>query len=372
MQRGPNWVHWAIVTGIAIGILLLGLVAAILLMARVRDVLEVLAVALLISIAVNPAVDWLQGRRIPRLLSVILILLLVLAVFILVIILLIPPLIEQGTAFARNLPDYWQALHGKVSGWLRGIPSLQRRWNALDLGSLSVLRVETVISAAGRIAGGVVRGLAAILLVLLASLFMLAYPKPLLQGLVEALPPRHEERARNIGEQIAVRLRAWTLGIVILSVVMGAVTGLGLFLIGIPYALLFGLLAGLLEVVPTLGPILAAILPTAIGLSISPWLGLGVVVLFIVLQQLESQILTPSVMSRQLEVHPLSALIALLVMAGLLGVFGAVIALPTLAVLKVLYFSLYVPWVQRTVELRTPEALLEEASYRAAQRDREQ
>lgn len=337
-----------------VGLLLLAALGAVWLVVRVADVIKVLAIALLFTLAIAPVVDRLERWRIPRAIGLTVLLVVVGGVVILVGIILIPPLATQVSEFLSNLPAYWGQLQGQAARLLRSFPSLQHRLEALDVEGIVSSRASSLLAAAGNVAMWVADFLASVALIALATVFMLLNPRPLLGGILSLVPDRHQEKARFIADQAAFKLRAWVQGILILSAVVGAVTGVGLSVIGVPYALLFGMLAALLEVVPTLGPVLSAVPPTLVALTISPLTAVYVIVLFVLVQQAESNLLAPVVMSKQLEVHPLSALVALLTMASLLGVFGAVVALPVLAVLKVLYDHLYLPAVHPRASLEPP------------------
>jgi predicted PurR-regulated permease PerM len=116
---------------------------------------------------------------------------------------------------------------------------------------------------------------------------------------------------------------------------------IGLVALGIPYAHLWGVLAGLFEAIPTIGPILSAVPPILVALTISPTKALWVAGLYFLIQQLESNILVPLVMANKVRLHPITLLFFLLMMASFLGIFGALIATPLAAVIKVLYMELY-------------------------------
>jgi len=344
-RRRFPWLPGAITAGVAAGLLLLAAVGGIWLLGRIASTLKVLAVALLLAVALGPAIDRLERRRVPRLLALGLLLLVLAAVLVAAGIMLVPPVVSQTTGFLQSIPDYWEALRDRAISLLRSVPDLGRRLEQVDLVGVLSGHTNTALSAAGSAAGYLAGFLGAVVMVTLATLFMLTNPRPLLRGMLRALPPAYHALASDIAGQIALKLRAWVRGMVILSLVVGVVVGVGLHFLGVPFAVLFALLAAVLEMVPTLGPILSALPPILVALTISPLTALWVALLFVAVQQLESAILAPLVMSKQLDMHPLVALVALLVMTSLMGVFGAIIALPLMATLGVLYERLYLPLV---------------------------
>ncbi len=355
MERFP-WLRGAVIAGVAVGVLLLVIFALGWLVARLHQAIEVLVVATLVALAIDPLVEWLDRRRIPRGASVTIVIVVVVGAVAGLGIWLLPVVASQVTAFLGELPGYWQQFQDTLAGWFRRIPALRSAIERAELGPIIAGQSQRLLSLAGNVAVVATRFVAAVVLVALATVFILINPRPLLDGLLRAWPARYEAHVRAIAGQVAYKLRAWVQGIVILGAIIGVAVGLGLWALGIPFAVLFGLIAGLLEVVPTLGPVLSAIPPTLIGLSISPLKGILVIVLFVVVQQLESNLVTPLVMSRKLELHPLTALVSLIVMTELLGLFGAIIALPTVAVLKVLYEMLYLPAVHPLPEIEAEVA----------------
>ena len=126
-------------------------------------------------------------------------------------------------------------------------------------------------------------------------------------------------------------------GQLLLMLAIGLATFLGLILLGIPYALPLAILAGLLEIIPTLGPILAAVPAVIIALTISPGMAIVVVGLYIVIQMLENNILVPKIMQRAVGLNPVIVIIGVVIGANLLGVAGALLSIPFIALLAVLY-----------------------------------
>jgi len=151
----------------------------------------------------------------------------------------------------------------------------------------------------------------------------------------ELLPSRYRQRILRWLARIDMTLGRWVRGQVIVAFLVGLLTTLGLRLIGLEYAVLLGTIAGLLDVVPYFGPIMEGVLPVLVGLLTSPAMGLRVLLVIIVVQQIESNFITPQVLGHSLNLHPLTIIFALLLGGELAGFLGLVLAVPAAAIIKV-------------------------------------
>lgn len=147
-------------------------------------------------------------------------------------------------------------------------------------------------------------------------------------------------------DEMGRKVEGWLKGVFLLSTFIGIGTAVGMWALGMPYPLILGLLAGLFELVPLVGAYLGAAPAVIVALFQPPWKLLAVVAFFILLQQLENNILAPTVMGREAEIPPLLAIVALLLGAALFGIIGALLALPMVAVLQVLWLRLVVPEIR--------------------------
>jgi predicted PurR-regulated permease PerM len=145
-----------------------------------------------------------------------------------------------------------------------------------------------------------------------------------------------EDAARRISTKVS----AWLGGQLLLGGIIGGSAALGLFLMGVPYFYVLALIAGIGEMIPIVGPLLAAIPAVAVAFTVSPALALGVTVFFILQQQVENHVLVPKVMERQVGVSAAVVIVALLIGGSLLGIVGAILAVPTAAILQVLFEEL--------------------------------
>ena len=154
------------------------------------------------------------------------------------------------------------------------------------------------------------------------------------------MPREKRGRAEELIRAIEVRLRGWIIGTAIVSLFVGGGGALGLWLLEVPLPITFGLIAGILNIVPYLGSIVGSLLPALVALTISPFKALLVLLLFVVLNQVDGNFLRPLVMGRAVRLHPATMLISLLVLGSLLGVVGLLLAVPAAVVAATLFDEL--------------------------------
>ncbi len=172
-------------------------------------------------------------------------------------------------------------------------------------------------------------------------LYGLLNPKPLQTTLVQIIPVEWRHRARSIGRLMATQIRLWIQGVLIGMVSIALLSLLGLSLLGVKYAVVFSLLSGLLEIVPYIGPILSAVLPTLVAFNQEPIKAVYVILLYIIIQQIENHALIPLIMSQRLNLHPVGILFFFLVMTSFLGIFGTFIAVPTFVCTSIFLQEIY-------------------------------
>jgi predicted PurR-regulated permease PerM len=178
-------------------------------------------------------------------------------------------------------------------------------------------------------------GLLDILMILLLALYITTDGPRIGRYLRAFLPADRHDQAARVTDRIFVRLGGWVSGQILLCLIIGFMSWIGLVIIGVPYAAVLALIAGIMEAVPNIGPIIAAVPAIMIAALYSPLQALLALILYIVIQQLENYVVVPRVMSRAVELHPLAVLLALLIGGELMGVLGAVLAVPVTAAISV-------------------------------------
>lgn len=292
----------------------------------IREIILLIFLSIILVSALLKPVEWLHARRIPRAIAVLIVYLVVISVISVTLSIIIPPLVSQTGGFINNLPR----IIGTINDFLV--------FNKIPVDEISKV-LTTQINA---IAGNVVSISTAIFssIFLLITLFVLSFYLLLEWRMVtklfaSAFNAKQEKRTTSLISDVERSLGAWVRGQLTLSLIIGVASYVGLTILGIPFALPLALVAGILEVIPLLGPIVSAIPAVLVGLTVSPVLGLAVVALFFIIQQLENHIVVPMVMSKVVGLQPALVIISLLIGSTLNGVAGAFLAVPVMLVIKI-------------------------------------
>ncbi|RPI02202.1 MAG: AI-2E family transporter, partial [Zetaproteobacteria bacterium] len=241
---------------------------------------------------------------------------------------LVPALVQQGSQFLRQLP----ALLANLKEWLGALARLGGTW-AISLPTVDNWEQlgPTVIENTLRATAGVVGGMLGLLLIVFLAAYIVVDSERIGRGLLTLVPPRARARVATLAESAIQRMGAYVLGQIVASVCVGIVLGLGLWLLGVPYALLIGGLAAALNVIPFLGATLASVLGILTALNVSLPLAVWTALLFWGTNVVEGKILVPQLVGRATGLHPLAVMLALLAGAKLGGLVGALVAVPFLA-----------------------------------------
>ena len=318
-------------------------------------VIEVLALALLIALILDPAVNLLVRLRFPRFVALLAVVGGVVVGIGLLGYIVLPVFLEQGADFLEGAPGVARSVQEYVQGLSESYPGLPGSGGAsFDLTSA----IQEVIQRAGELWSITTRGAGLILQAIGAvvmALYMVSNPRPLVNGVLALFPLGRRERVEEILTLIRERVSGWILGQIAAIVLIFALTWVGLAALGVEYAFTFAVLTGLLEIVPFFGPILAAVPPTLVAFADSPTKALVVVVIYVAIHQIEAHIISPMVMARSVQLHPVMVILAVLAMGDLLGLAGVILAVPTAAVVTVLLDELYVKPLGATPSPRAAE-----------------
>ena len=335
----------------AVGVIgLLALATTAFLLAPVLwPVVKLLIIVTLVTPALNDLVHWQVKRRVPRWLAVTDLVLLLLLVGTGCVYFLVPPLVTQFRALLTAAPGMWAAVNTQIGRVFHRFPELS---TSIDLNQFVrnlLVGADSAATTVRTVFSSTVSVLTTFVLVVVLVIYALLNPWPLLYGLRGLFPNEWWPTLDALAHSVARRIRAWVIGTVILGLLVGTLDYLGLTVLNLffhgamPFVLLFAILGGVLEVLPVVGPVISAVLPTLVGFAIDPLLGFLVLGLFVLVQQLENFVLAPIVMGKALDLHPVSLLVALVTLSTLCGFFGAIIAVPVAALCKVLYDEWYYP-----------------------------
>jgi predicted PurR-regulated permease PerM len=302
----------------------------------VRNVVGLLFVSLVLASAFDRWVDWMQAKKIPRALGILFIYIIVFASFSSIFSILIPALATELRGLAIDLPKYWQALSSQVLA----LQTLSSQVGILDQFQGLISSVESSLVHAGQglvsSAFSAFGGIVSFVLVLVLTFYMTIDEHVVKRAIRAALPEEYQPFATHALNRTQEKVGVWLQGQLVLSLIIGTLVYIGLSLIGVKYALVLAILAGLLEFVPYVGPILAAIPAVLFGLTQSVVLAGLTIVLYVVIQQLENHLIVPAVMKKALGIHPILSISAILIGAQLFGFIGILLAIPVVTVLMVI------------------------------------
>ncbi len=306
---------------------------------QVLDVLALIFVAVIISTALEPAVDWLQRYHIPRVFGVLLIYLGLFSVIALVLLLIVPPLVSELGDLASRLPDYYDRL---LSSFSHASPfndqvALTLQQLLQSVGTSIASASSSLFSTLASVFGGLVQFVATFVM----AFYLVVQEQGLTRFIHSVTPLQYQSKVDSSMGKIKAKLGQWLRGQLLLMLIIGAFDYVGLKILGMDYALVLGLWAGLTEIIPYIGPILGAVPAIFLALSVSPTTAFWVAILFLVAQQLENNLVVPMVMKRAVGLNPVVSITVILVGARLGGIVGALMAIPVATAVAVVVSDVF-------------------------------
>ncbi len=303
------------------------IIAAVYFFYRVLDVLTLVFLSIIFATALEPAVNWMNRNRIPRVLSVLIMYLVVFFVLSLIIILIVPPLIDQVTELAKSFPYYYERLlsaFSSVSGTGQDAVSAALQQSLQSLGANLAQATTSILATLVGIFGGLLQ----FVVMLTIAFYLVVEEDGILRFIRSVTPSSYQPYVVQMMRRLKTKLGSWLRGQSLLMLVIGILTYIGLKILGAKYALVLALWAGITEIIPYVGPILGAIPAIFLALSVSPLQALLVAALYLIVQQLENNIIVPLVMKKTVGLNPIVSIIAIAIGAKLGGVIGAVLSIP--------------------------------------------
>jgi predicted PurR-regulated permease PerM len=329
---------------------LIALLAALVLLWSLRDALILLFAAVVLAMALCTLVGAIRERiGVARPIALLLALLLVSLVVLVVATAVIPPFISEFRELVQQVPRAWtellkllrqslqeasMMLYGRQDGsldWLKSTLSAPATLPPDLLGRLGGGAIG-LVGVAGNLGAGLLQSL----FVVAVSLMVAAQPTAYREVLLLLAPSFYRRRLRQVLEACGSALSSWMVGVLISSLCVGLLAAIGLSLLGVKLVAANALLAGLLNIIPNVGPTLSTIFPMSVALLDAPWKALAVLLVYVLIQNLESYVITPSVMHHQLQLLPGLTLTAQLLFTLLFGPLGLLLALPLAVCLQVL------------------------------------
>jgi predicted PurR-regulated permease PerM len=314
----------------------------------IAEILLLLFLAVLFALYLGAIIDALQRRlAIPRRLGLAIALLMTTAIVGGAGYLMVPPVTEQATELFYQLPRQLERWEVQLVHLAEDRPMVANIIGQLDEGQTYV---GTVLAEIGGFFRGIVpylftgvRFIIHIASVLVMGVFMALRPGLYREGLITLTPPVHRELVGDILSDLAITLRAWIVGQLLTMVFLGVLTWIGLSLLGVPYALTFGVFTAVVAIVPFFGAGVSTLLPMLFVLSQGQVVtALLVLLVGVIIQLIESNIISPMVMQRKVRLPPVLTLLSVLIMAHLMELIGLLVAVPVLATVMVIVRRIYV------------------------------
>lgn len=289
---------------------------------QIKQIIIGLFVALILMAAINPAIDRMEKMKIPRVLGIILVYILILVLVGLVVAGIIPPLVDQTSTLITKAPKFIEDL---------GIPNIDQRIIESQIQQLGSIPANLV-----KLSVEILTNMVAIAALLVITFYLLLERKNLNRYLHILFGGDGERKAEKFIDEIEKKIGSWVRAQLTSMAVIGVMSYFGLRLLGIDFALPLALLAGLLEIVPNIGPVIASIPAILAGLAISPLMALAVAALYFLIQQVEANFIYPQIVVREVGVNPLITILSLAIGFKLGGVLGAILAVPFVLLIQII------------------------------------
>ena len=304
-----------------------------------RAALMLVYVSALMAMGFAPIVQFIErprpgnGRRlIPRWLAIFAIYLTIVGTLILLALMVVPPLVAQ----ASSLWDRAPAEFNKLQAWLQSHHMMTRRVTLSEAvenapNGTGANAVGTVLGALSSLIGGVF----GLITIVILSFYLLIEAQSMFDYLIRFVPSGRRADVSTAARQAVSKVSAWLRAQFVLAGVMGTFAAAGMWWMGVPYFYVIALVAAIGETIPVIGPIIGRVTAVAVALTVSAKLAVTVGIYFLILHQFEANILVPKIMERRVGVSPVAVIIALLIGGELYGLVGAILAIPTAAILSV-------------------------------------
>ena len=323
---------------VALGTLVVMLVVlSVALVVSIRDVLIAIFLGILLATALRPVMNGLRALRLPRAVAALITVSLLVLLVVGALVTAVPTMVEQGRTLAAEIPGFYERARAAM---LASPYRIFRQFGASAQGSAPINVNAYLVSLLGNVITmlpTIGYGLFITITTLLLTYYWLFQRDRSLRGVLLLLPATRRDDIEQVWLQIEDKIGAFIRGQLILAAAIGVLSLIGYWLIGMPYTLLLAVIAGVLELVPFLGPVLTGVVAAAIGFSASFELGLLSIVVALVVQQLENILLVPRIMDEAVGVKPVVTLLALVGFAALFGLGGALLAIPLAAVAQVVF-----------------------------------
>ena len=309
---------------------------------RVIEVLLLVFVAILIAVYLSAVTDWLEQRfKLRRWVGLTVAVVATLSAVAGVAVLLVPTVVDQTEALISGLPETLTRIQNVLAGWARQYPVLDRTELADPSSGLVAGLVNDATNFLRGSFLGYLRGGGKLFIegasVVVMALYLARQPALYRDGTISLIAPRYRPIAVRIFQDTAATLRAWMVGQLIAMAVLALLTALGLWILGVPSWLAFGIFTGLVAIVPFFGTLVSTLLPALFVVATGDWVKVLLVILLgVVVHVFEANVIVPRIMQRKVDLPPVLTIASVLIMGTLLGAIGLIVAVPILCVAMVL------------------------------------
>jgi len=343
--REINPLYRAVLLGA--GLLVLGL-----LFRELLTLLVAILITVILAIPLTLAADKLERRGVPRIFGALAALLLGFAVIGAVVALVVPPFIEQTQEFVDSVPGTLEDLEGQVADAF-GISPAEVGDNVQEFLQRYTEDPGSLVGPLASIGLSVVGILGALIFMILTAFYIAINPRPLVSGMLSLFPPGRRDAANELTLRLRTAWVGWLEGVLIDMVVTGILLYLGLTLIGLDFAIFFAVFSALLVVIPYFGAVIGAVPVFFFALADSPTTAVLALVVYIVVQQIEGNIIIPLVMAQRVKLHPALIAIGVILVGQLFGFIGLFVAVPILSAVVILIDELWVKPIQQERDVET-------------------
>jgi predicted PurR-regulated permease PerM len=306
------------------------------------QVLVLLGLAFFVAVGLDPAVVWMYRRGLPRWLAVSLVVIAALGVLVGFVVLAVPVVTTQASRLAEEMPRYLHTLNHQSSV----LAKLNNKYHFVS-GLQRLLRGGGSFSSAVGVGKVLLGFISSVVLVVVVTVYLLADLPRVRRGLYLLAPKSRRARMVLLTDEILARVGGYVLGNLLLSLIAGVGTTLWALALGIPYALLLGLLVALLDLIPIVGSTVGGIIVALVALTVSPSVAIATAIFYVVYRLLEDYLLTPRIMLRTVAVPGLITVLATVLGGALLGIVGALVAIPVAAAIKLLHDEITAPRLEQ-------------------------
>ena len=299
----------------------------------IRDVIVIFIFALIIASAIAPAVGALEKIKIPRVIGALISYIVIIALIAFLISLIFAPFISEIKNLSSHLPDYVDKLSAQFKSFQKTFSKYEAVINQIQI-FLSRI-VERLQASEASLFSSIINifgGIFTFILVLIISFYLSVQKKGVQRTLAAISPFNHRDYILDLWERAQKKMGRWLQGQLLLGLIVGALVYIGLYFLGIKYALILAIVAGVLELLPYIGPVLSAIPAIIVGFLQAPILAFWVLILYVAVQQLENHAIVPLVIGKTVGLNPIIVIMALLIGAKLGGILGVLLAVPLTAV----------------------------------------